>query len=299
MPGDVLTPLLSLVLLILAYKALFTSDLLSSIISFVGAGLVAALIWARLRAPDIAIAEAAIGAGVTGALLLLTWQRLGRPSAPTARQQSAFVAVLTGIAFLAGLFVFSNWRPESAGLATLVARNLAAAGVDNPVTAVLLNYRSFDTLMEIAVLLVTLVGLRALNLKLPRAPELSHPALVPLVRLMVPVTLLLGGYVLWAGADMPGGAFQAGAIWTGALVLLYFTGALTTTNRLVTYTATLGLTVFTIAALVTYALTGVVLLYVGLAPGIWIFVIEIFAAISIAITLFLLFMPEQEAQARP
>ncbi len=36
-----------------------------------------ALIWARLRAPDIALAEASIGSGLTGALLLGALRRLG------------------------------------------------------------------------------------------------------------------------------------------------------------------------------------------------------------------------------
>jgi uncharacterized MnhB-related membrane protein len=37
-----------------------------------------ALAWARLDAPDIALAEAAIGAGLTGALLLTALARLKR-----------------------------------------------------------------------------------------------------------------------------------------------------------------------------------------------------------------------------
>jgi hypothetical protein len=32
--------------------------------------------WVRLGAPDVALAEAAIGAGIAGALLLATWARL-------------------------------------------------------------------------------------------------------------------------------------------------------------------------------------------------------------------------------
>jgi uncharacterized MnhB-related membrane protein len=40
--------------------------------------------WARLGAPDVALAEAAIGAGLAGALLLATWARL-----PTKRKPNA------------------------------------------------------------------------------------------------------------------------------------------------------------------------------------------------------------------
>lgn len=38
-------------------------------------GLLMALVWARLHAPDIALAEATIGAGLTGALLLTALAR--------------------------------------------------------------------------------------------------------------------------------------------------------------------------------------------------------------------------------
>jgi energy-converting hydrogenase B subunit D len=44
--------------------------------------LLMALVWARLAAPDIALAEAAIGAGVTGALLLDALGGRGRRRAP-------------------------------------------------------------------------------------------------------------------------------------------------------------------------------------------------------------------------
>lgn len=41
-----------------------------AIVLFIAFGLLMTLAWARLAAPDIGIAEAAIGAGLTGALLL-------------------------------------------------------------------------------------------------------------------------------------------------------------------------------------------------------------------------------------
>jgi uncharacterized MnhB-related membrane protein len=62
--------LLMLTLLWLAWRALKSPDLFKVIILFIAFGLVMALAWVRLQAPDIALAEAAIGAGLTGALLL-------------------------------------------------------------------------------------------------------------------------------------------------------------------------------------------------------------------------------------
>lgn len=42
----------------------------AAVAAFIALGAVMALAWARLRAPDVALAEAALGAGLTGALLL-------------------------------------------------------------------------------------------------------------------------------------------------------------------------------------------------------------------------------------
>jgi len=67
---------LALTLLWLAWRALRSPDLFTAIVLFIAFGLVMALAWVRLQAPDIALAEAAIGAGLTGALLLAALARL-------------------------------------------------------------------------------------------------------------------------------------------------------------------------------------------------------------------------------
>lgn len=54
----------------LAVRALAEVRLFKSVVLFIAFGLLVALAWTRLAAPDIALAEAAIGAGITGALLL-------------------------------------------------------------------------------------------------------------------------------------------------------------------------------------------------------------------------------------
>jgi uncharacterized MnhB-related membrane protein len=69
---------LSLLLPILAYGAIASADLFKAIVLYISLGLLLALAWARLSAPDVALAEAAIGAGFTGALLLAARDRLRR-----------------------------------------------------------------------------------------------------------------------------------------------------------------------------------------------------------------------------
>ncbi len=67
---------LGFALLWLAWRALASPDLFRGIVLFIAFGLLMALAWVRLNAPDVALAEAAIGAGLTGALLLAALARL-------------------------------------------------------------------------------------------------------------------------------------------------------------------------------------------------------------------------------
>lgn len=68
--------LLGFGLLWLAWQALASPDLFKAIVLFVAFGLLMALAWGRLDAADVALAEAAIGAGLTGALLLAALAKL-------------------------------------------------------------------------------------------------------------------------------------------------------------------------------------------------------------------------------
>lgn len=64
-------------LLWIAWRALASPDLFKAVVLFIAFGLLLALAWVRLAAPDVALAEAAIGAGLTGALLMAALGRLG------------------------------------------------------------------------------------------------------------------------------------------------------------------------------------------------------------------------------
>jgi len=70
--------LLAASLLWSAWRTLATPRLDQAIVLFIAFGLLMSLAWARLQAPDIGLAEAAIGAGLTGALLLDAYGALRR-----------------------------------------------------------------------------------------------------------------------------------------------------------------------------------------------------------------------------
>jgi uncharacterized MnhB-related membrane protein len=70
--------LLAAALLWSGWRSLSVSRLDRAIVLFIVFGLLLTLAWARLGAPDIGLAEAAIGAGLTGALLLDAFGALKR-----------------------------------------------------------------------------------------------------------------------------------------------------------------------------------------------------------------------------
>ncbi len=71
---------LVLSLLWLAWQTLASPDLFRAIVLFIAFGLLMALVWVRLNAPDVALAEAAVGAGLTGALLLTALSKINKKS---------------------------------------------------------------------------------------------------------------------------------------------------------------------------------------------------------------------------
>jgi multisubunit Na+/H+ antiporter MnhB subunit len=114
------------------------------------------------------------------------------------------------------------------GLTSVVMDRMDESGVDHPPTAVLLNFRAYDTWLEVAVLLLAAWGALALRqaTRLPEQPAAHPPGPVLdwLVRMLVPLAIVVGVYLLWRGTDAPGGAFQAGAVIGAAFVLLRLSG---------------------------------------------------------------------------
>jgi multisubunit Na+/H+ antiporter MnhB subunit len=191
--------------------------------------------------------------------------------------------------------------PDSAGLREAVASRMDVSGVTHPVTAVLLNFRGYDTLLEVAVLLLALVATWSLRLAPSRATR-DSPGLVlhELVRFVVPLLVVLAGYLLWLGAHAPGGAFQAGALLAGAGVLLSLVEARPLGPAppvVVRGLAVLGVAVFLAVALL--LLPGGRLLEYGPGrAGLLILVIEAASTVSIGLALAYLFRGDEPARHR-
>ncbi len=238
--------LLVTALLTTAWRILESSDIFQAIVLFISFGLFLAIVWLRLSAPDIALAEAGVGAGLTGVLFLGSFKglnpgagtlqeteetrpcRLDRPEACPARiHHLAALAGALGLFVLLGSAIYD--LPQTAGgLSALVTGALKPGGIEHPVTAVLLDFRLYDTWLELAVLILALLGVLGAGGRrsIPQLnpPFEQNPVLLWLVRLLIPVVLATAVYLLLLGDHAPGGAFQAGVILASGLTLLWLSG---------------------------------------------------------------------------
>ena len=291
-------------LLMLAIGALHAPRLYVCVMLFIAFGLVLALTWARLGAPDLALAEAAIGAGLTGVLMLGMLARSPQEVMEVSRRVlsrgNLAVWAISGLV----LVVLSQvlWRGVSGLLdgpvllPDMVAHHQEQTGVEHPVTAVLLNYRAWDTLLELVVLLLALLGVRQVRLSRERFPA-PWPLLLAWTRVLVPLTVLVGGYVLWRGAFAPGGAFQAGAVLAAGAVALRLCQVLPPIRWQQLWVRALivgGLMIFLLVGLVSAGWRGGWLAYPSAWAGTMILLIEVAAALSIATILTLLVVGEDE-----
>jgi multisubunit Na+/H+ antiporter MnhB subunit len=211
-------------------------DSFAAAVGFVAYGLLLTLVWVRLDAIDVALMEGAVGSGLTGALLVRASSRLRtkeqseaaeQPSVtfrPVAALFSAIIAAMLGAAVLYLPDPAPTLAPEAAG-------NAGATGMANPVTNVLMAFRAMDTMLEKVVLLVALAGVWSLApdrlwggcpgpryLTDPKAP------LTFLTQVLPPLGIVAGIYILWEGADAPGGAFQGGTIIAAMWLLVMMAG---------------------------------------------------------------------------
>lgn len=97
-------------------------------------------------------------------------------------------------------------------------------GAVNAVTAIVVNYRGFDTLGEVTVLFIASTGVGALLWRKKRERTAKTEGSIVLTtgtRLLVPFVMLFGVYIFIYGHLTPGGGFPGGATIATAFLLLY------------------------------------------------------------------------------
>lgn len=286
-----------------AAAALLIRNALAAIVFFIVFGNLLGLAWLAMNAVNVAMAEIAIGAGITGVLLILTRQRLTAlgddlVSAETPGWlRAGAVLACAGLTALIGSAVLSVAPADDLG--GPIAALLPELGIENPVTGVLLAFRAYDTLLETFVLLGALVAVWSLapGIAWPRPPaslalaETGGGGVAQAFgRLLLPLTLVMAAYLVWAGSDSAGGAFQAGTVLAGGLIIAAIGGAVAwprADSRILRVALVLGPAVF-----LTIGLAGIALgRFLFYPPGFekaLIVAIEYSLALSIGATLALL-----------
>jgi multicomponent Na+:H+ antiporter subunit B len=168
-------PLLVGLLVLVVATAVMTAvarTLSTTLVAFAAYSLGLAMVWVVFRAPDVALTEAAVGAGVTTALFLVLLRRTGtletmQSTIPTRRVRPASVVISAAVT-LALLATLPSLPPVGAAdtpvfgpVAEFYLTDSADRGIDNVVTAVLVVYRGFDTFGEIAVVFAAAVAVLA------------------------------------------------------------------------------------------------------------------------------------------
>lgn len=229
----ILTLLVITALAIVQTRNLFVAVMLTGIYS-----LLLSAVFFLLDAADVALTEAAVGAGISTVLFLgalaLTAEHEQAPSAN--RLVALLVVTTTTLAVIYATFDKPRLGDPNAPTHTHVVpwyleQTPLYIDIPNVVTAVLGSYRGYDTLGEVFVVLTAGIGVLFLLGK--AAPVGSRYAtssvgdeglrhyLIPRMvgRMLIPFILLFGLYVQFHGEYGPGGGFQAGAIIAAAIIL--------------------------------------------------------------------------------
>jgi multisubunit Na+/H+ antiporter MnhB subunit len=306
---------LGLAFLVFAVAAwtIFARGAFAATVGYVVYGLLLSLVWIRLFAVDVALTEGAIGSGVTGILLIRAAARLRgaeigaheKSSSGLSRLAIAALCILVALALAGVVLMLPDHGPS---LAPQSMQNLPETGLGNPVTAVLIAYRAFDTMLEKVVLVLAVVGVWSLaaDRDWGGAPgearaERPEPTLAFLAQVLAPLGILVGVHIFWVGADEPGGAFQGGAILAAMWIIVMMarlTEAPSTRAFWLRLAIVAGPVVFLIAGVAGAIFAGGFFAYPpGFAKPVILF-IEAFMVLSIAVALPMLVAGPPRREAR-
>lgn len=239
---------LLILMIIGALIAVETSNLLSAVISVGAVGFLAAIAFLILGAPDVAIAQIVVEILCLVILIRATIRR-GLKTASGSRGFFSTVATVVMVAVVAvfGAGIFAEFpqfgtpvmeRFSDAPSATYIQEGLQKTGAPNIVTAVLLDFRAYDTLGEATVLFCSILGALAI-LRTKARKKVAEPdeetcsvreqvqknegmslIVKTVTRCLKGFILLYGIYIVLYGHLTPGGGFAGGVILACAFILL-------------------------------------------------------------------------------
>ena len=203
-------------------------------------GLVMALAFVHLSAPDLALTQIAVEV-VTILLLLLALHLMPkvppRLSSIPRRVRDGALGIVAGIGTGWAAWAVMTREVRDSVSAYHWANSYSGGGGTNVVNVTLVDFRAFDTMGEIIVLGIAGLAIYALlepaargaagrrlrewREDMPHSPE-RHPMMfVMATRLLLPLALLVGIYIFLRGHNQPGGGFIAALVFAIAILLQY------------------------------------------------------------------------------
>lgn len=170
-----------------AIMAIRMRDLLASAVVLGIFSLLMALLYLLLDAPDVALTEAAVGAGISTVLFLGTLAFTGREPKPLPTRRRIvplLVVTLVGSALIYATEELPAFGAADAPIHTHVAPYYLEhmetdIDIPNYVTAILASYRGFDTMGEAGVVFTAGIGITALLMNLPQLRPTGTPMQMP------------------------------------------------------------------------------------------------------------------------
>ena len=194
-------------------------------------GLVVCLAFVAFSAPDLALTQLLVEVAT---VMLLTLALRGLPAQSPAPHRAkdrfrawrdALLALAVGLG-MAALVWQVLALPTVSISDDFLATALPQGGGTNAVNVIIVDFRGFDTLGEITVLVIAALIIHALLAPVAAAPALSghdserHPLMLQwAARWVLPFAVLLSVHLFLRGHNLPGGGFVAGLVLALALLL--------------------------------------------------------------------------------
>ncbi|MFM7462100.1 MAG: hydrogen gas-evolving membrane-bound hydrogenase subunit E, partial [Burkholderiales bacterium] len=233
-PAVIVVALIGMACAVLA--AINHQQRLTSLLFLGMTGLVVAFAFVYFSAPDLALTQLLVEV-VTIILMMLALNFLPKTSKAGAGAVRWLDAALAGLAGLGITWIVYQvlQRPFNSIAPYFLQTTVSKGGGSNAVNVIIVDYRGFDTLGEIAVLGMAglIVALLLRDFRLPNTPfdgqfgvKLAESARISLLlntvtSLLLPMALIVSIYFYLRGHNQPGGGFIAGLVFAVALILQY------------------------------------------------------------------------------
>ncbi|HCE59691.1 MAG TPA: cation:proton antiporter [Wolbachia sp.] len=261
-------------LLMVTICIVFSRNLVTSAILMCAFSSLIALIYLVMNAPDVAITEASVGAGLStvfmfAALSLIKNHQTNSPHSPVMLTLMLFLAICLSY-FMCELPSFGDPdAPIHQHIAPYYMETTEKAiDIPNVVTAILASFRGYDTFGETIVVFTAALCISLIlkeesrSLKSPSETDLmiKDPVLNVIAFLMVPIMILFGLYIQFHGDYTPGGGFQAGIIIASGIILYSMLFGVSATLKAIPY----SIIKFTNAlGILIYGGTGIITILLG------------------------------------